>query len=521
MKMRPALPLLWQRPLAHFGLLALLLVGAAAWYVMARGGWVNALGLPPVLDASTPHTQGGFSLLDVQLPGQQKTRYGQAFAGFQFQGIDFQKDYGPEAVDTADAVGLWIKPPSLPDGLPAGGSIDSQLNTLGKAFLVTARLSTGDVLPLEWHLRSTTDWPTGTLVKRLLFVTLPSGYSDACQFVDFTISDQGGHSARWRIARLPRMHHAVPPPSAFTDTITRDGVAVSARAWHEANSQIGYVLRPVLPPNSHQWDVVTTSEWHEWEPFAYDGRVKVYKDSGAPVLGRNGIFDTGFGRWYSGGIHNYAGFDFYPRMDRFLRLTCELRQFETCDETVTFHNINVKRGQQSGLAFDSSVDCLLVSHSMTLTTPSGVSVTLPTQGQSAGPMMSEGCLNFVLTVKAFDKPTSFARSPLVRQFGKPVTTSVHFAPPYISSGQTLNPGDTQTYNLRPAINPAWHITPKDIPRIPIYLDVPPVLKDFTVIVRQRVDLQTIPMTFTLPIAAEAPAYYPKGYRLPRRPSHPT
>lgn len=394
MATRPTLRLLWKRPLARFGLLTLLLAGAAAWYVTARGGWVNILHLPPVLDASTRRAQGGFTLLDVQLPGQWQDRYGQKFVGFQFEAVDFQKDYGPEAVDTADAAGLWIEPPSLPDGLPAGGSIDSQLNTLGKTFLVTARLSTGDVLPLEWHLRSTTDWPPGTPVKRLLFVSLPSGYSDACRFVDFTISDQGGHSAHWRITRLPRMRHAVPPPFAFTDTITRNGVTVSARAWHEANSQVGYVLRPVLPPNSHQWDIVMVSKWHEWEPFAYDGRVKVYKDSGAPVLGRNGIFDTDFERWYGGGIHNFAGFDFYPRMNRFLRLTCELRQFETCDETVTFHNLTVRKAWDGDRAYGYKIYSLVIPRPITFTTPSGVSVTLPAQGQAAAPAGSIGDLNF-------------------------------------------------------------------------------------------------------------------------------
>lgn len=122
---------------------------------------------------------------------------------------------------------------------------------------------------------------------------------------------------------------------------------------------------------------------------------------------------------------------------------------------------------------------------------------------------------------ASDRPARLTRSPLVGQFGKPVTTSVHFAPPYTPSGQTLSPGETQTYSLHAPTNPAWHVTPIGVAAIPLSLEVPPVLKDFTVIVRQRVDLHTIPMTFTLPITAEAPAYYPKGYRLPKRPSHST
>lgn len=523
MATRPTLRLLWQRPLGRLALLAFLLAAAAAWYVTASGGWVNALHLPPVLDASTPRSQNGFTLLDVQLPGQQYDRNGRVFAGFQYEDVDYQSSYGTEAVDRADAFGLWLKPP--PDSLMNGNEMDSAVSTFGKALSVTARLSTGEIIPLDWHLRNQGDWlPPGEAAKRLVFITLPSGYSDACRFVDFTISDQSGHSAHWRVAHLPRMRHAVPPPSSFTDTIITDNITVSARAWHGGTGppagSIGYILHPILPPGSHHWDVLMTKEAREWEPFSYDEHVKIYADSGVPILGRNGLFNTDFERWYGGGILGYVATDYYPRMTRFLRLTCELRQFETYDEMVTFHNVAVQYDEDEYRLEHEKIYHLELPRSLTVTTPSGVTVTLPAQGGRFRPSLFGGALNFFATIrpKIQNDPVAYSlpNSPLARTFGKPVKISLTFPPPYQrGSWSAEQDGVPASYSMSLPTNPAWHPTRRGISTVPMHEDLLPILKDFTVIIRQRVDLQVIPMTFTLPITAEAPAYYPKGYQMPR------
>jgi hypothetical protein len=514
----PALRRFWQRPPLRFALLGLLLAGGAAWYVAMRGGWANILALPPLLDASTPRTQNGFTLLDVQRPGRIQDRNGHVFAGFISKNIEYQAVYGSDAIDTADAFGLWIKPPSFPDNR-SSGNVDSESSYFSKSLSGTARLSTGETIPLGWHLRDDEWQPPGQAPQRLLFVALPSGYSDASRFVDFTVADQSGHAAHWRIARLPQMCYTVPPPATLTSTITQDGITMSAQAWHDQPSQINgtvsYIFRPLLPPNSHQWDVVTTGLWHEWEPYNYDGHIKVYETSGQPILGRNGVFSTEFERWYGGGIHDLAGTDPYPDTNHFLRLTCELRQFETYDEPVTFHNIPVRVSSDYSNNSSHNPYLFFVKQPLTLTTPSGIAVTLPVQG-GYSPMATYDAISFQLSARRSATPSDLPKSPLMRQFDKPVTISLHVAAPDTSSGQTLNPGEMQTYMLRHSLNPAWHVTPKGTPPVPFYLDVPPILKDLTVIVRQRINIRTIPMAFTLPIADHTPTYYPKGYQPPKR-----
>ena len=518
MAMRPLVHYFRQRPSRHFALLALLLIGAAAWYVTARGGWGNVLQLPPILDASTPRTQNGFTLLDIQRPVQWQGGYGSwVSAGFRHEGAEYRAISGPSAIDTADAFGLWIKPVAFPVSR-FGSDIDSRSSMSAGAFSAAARLSTGETLPLEWHLRG--------VEHRLLLVTLPSGYSADCRFVDFTITDRSGHVAHWRITRLPRMRHAVPPPSAFTDTVTASGITMSVRAWHGSGGQVGglisYVLHPALPPNSHQWDVLTTEQAREWEPFSYDGHVRIYETSGTPILGRNGVFDTDFERWYGGGIRGFVGTDYYPRMTRSLRLVCALRQFETYDEPVTFHNVAVRYDEDTYRANHEKVYFLELPRPLQVTTPSGVMVTLPVQGNRFRPTLFGGALNFFVAVqpKVQEEPITHAlpNSPLAHTFGKPVKISLEFPPPYRREGWSYErDGVPANYAMGLPLNPAWHPTRGGIPTAPMYKDLPPVLKDMTLIVRQRVDLRTIPMIFTLPITEEAPAYYPKGYRLPRHP----
>lgn len=483
-------------------------------YVTTRGGWVNALRLPPTLDAATPRAQNGWVLEALQLPGQHQDQYSRGFSGFQYKQVDFEAREGwTLKPDTQDAFGLWLTPP--PGSVAVTASFDSGNNTDGKQLSVTARLPTGELLPLEWHLRNQEQWlrpgETGT---SFLFVALPTGYPDTCRFVDFDVSDQHGHAAHWRITRLPRMRHAVPPPAKVTDTVTKNGITMSAKAWNQqdtvGNGSIETILHPILPANSHQWDVVLTRQEREWEPFNADGRNLRNGVSGPPILGRNGVFTTQFEQWFGGGIHEYAGSNPYPRTNRFLRMTTELRQFETFDEPVTFHNIAVIYDTQIEVYF------LSIPRSVSVTTPSGVTVTLPaSQRQFTVPW--GGAINLSVLVhpggdgaEGDDAEAAYAlpRSPLARTFGKPVQLSLLFPGPYRQSGYS------PPYKSKPAsYGLDLRHDPKNYSKT---LPPPPVLKSFTIVVHQRVDIQTIPMTFTLPITDQSPPYYPKGFRIPKR-----
>ena len=96
-------------------------------------------------------------------------------------------------------------------------------------------------------------------------------------------------------------------------------------------------------------------------------------------------------------------------------------------------------------------------------------------------------------------------APLARTFGKPVKINLTFPPPYqrgIWSAE--QDGVPASYGMSLPTNPAWHPTRRGISTVPMYKDLPPVLKDLTLIIRQRVDLQTVPMRFTVPVSDTPP-----------------
>ena len=465
---------------ARLALLALLLLAlGVGGYVTTRGGWVNALRLPPTLDAATPRAQNGWVLEDIQLPTSYRGSYhgenDQDFAGFSFQGADYSNS-SFNGENTTDAFGIWLTPPtgSCSASTPADAGIDPKQNL----FVVSAQLSTGESLFLSWHLRRP-KLSQLAQANMLLFISLPTGYPDTCRFVDITVSDQHSQTAHWRITRLPRMRRAIPAPVAAVTSVTKDGVTLSAQAWLQPNSVCGYLVTPTLPP-SHSWELGLTKREYTWASFNNTG-----EDGGQPlktkVTNKDGAVaaETAF--------QGYTDFNYYPRANRFLRLTTELRQFETHDETLIFHNVAVRRDPDFG------VYCVVLPKPLSQTTPSGVTVTLPTQDGKAGSMAMNHCLNVLVSTSpkiTFQRTAlSLPASPLARAYGKPVRLSLTFTPPGRRADGSEGQGNAPSYY---AIS-LWGKRP-----------LPSVLKDFTITVHQRVDLQATPMTFTLPIADHAP-----------------
>ena len=472
MATRPTLRLLWQHPLGRLALLTFLLAAAAAWYVTASGGWVNALHLPPVLDASTPRSQNGFILEDIQTPG---------------------------ADDSGDAAVLLIRPAVFPkttthyqnsDGIYLYGSnFDSRVPPL-QASVQTAA---GDVTPLNWKIIGTQAEP------QFYRIEVPGGYSNECRYIDVTLVPNTGPFPRWRITRLPKMRRVIPDAPAITSSLTRSGITTTAQAWRSRH-WIFLQVRPILPPNSHQWELARNEHWSEWETFNQPHRQG--SAIGMPIVGRRGVFtreDVSY--------HGALTADLvapYRSASQDVRMDCTLLQFETYDEQVTFHNLTVKADPSNPRDSPLKTYAFVLTRPVTLTTPSGIAVTLPSQGGDANLPMGDK-INLKITIPQTAMPSDLPQSPLVRQFGKPVTLSVLFAPPYDAYGHTVERGETRTYSMWPPKNPAWHYSQlKGVPRIPLFLDVPPVLKDLTIIIRQHVDLQTIPMIFTVPVSDTPP-----------------
>ena len=311
MAMRSTLRLLWQCPLSRFALIAFLLMGAAAWYVMAPGGWVNALHLPPVLDASTPRSQNGFTLEDITTPGDD---------------------------DRGDAAILLIRPSTFPH-LAAQYQNSEGLFVYGSNFgsrtpqlQASAQTSNGDVTPLAWKI-------IGTQVEPQFYrVEIPGGYSNDCRYMNVTVVPSLGPFPRWRITRLSNMRHVISDASKITSSVTSSGIITTAGAWR-GRHKIFLRVRPALPPDSHQWELATNDQWSEWEqsdrPHPQGATTRL------PILGRAGVF-TEQDMAYGGGLT--MSFDApYRSASRYVRADCELHQFETYDERVTFRNVAVKQ----------------------------------------------------------------------------------------------------------------------------------------------------------------------------------
>ena len=483
MATRPTFRLLWRRPLARLGLLALLLAGAATWYVAARGGWVNALHLPPVLDASTPRSQNGFTLEDIQTPED-----------------DGRSNDGRSNDDSGDAAVLLIRPSAFPN-LPTHYQTSEGVFVYGSSFdtrsipiQASAQTSNGDVTPLNWKIIGTQAEP------QFYRVEVPGGYSSECRYITVTLVPGNGPFPRWRITRLPNMRHAIPDAPQVTDSVMKAGITTTAVAWR-GRHRIFLRVRPILPPNSHQWDFAANDRWSEWE--SHDRRRADGATTWPPILSRGGVFtrqDT-----TASGI---PSMDFpapYRSASRYVRADCELRQFETYDEQVTFHDLAVKWDEEQYRSSRARYGYLVLPRTLTATTSSGIVVRLPAQGQGQQQSLYAS-LSFLLSTKPkMGEEVALPNSPLARTFGKPVNTHITFAPDYsIESEETQKGVEGTRFMVNTPRNPAWHPTPEGVKPIPFSADLPPVLKDFTVILHQRVDLQTIPMTFTVPVSDTPP-----------------
>ncbi len=373
----------------------------------------------------------------------------------------------------------------------------------GKVFSVTAQTSLGDALALPWKM---TEAPpdynradhTITPGDSYILAVVPAGYPNACRYIDVTVSDNKGHTARWRITRLPRMKQILPPPVVVQNVITTHGITVTADARRDGIGSVEYRFRPVLPPNSHQWDINFTGSWLEYEPYGYQTGPNEISHS-HPIKARNGMFTDDFEK-YNKGISSELVQAPYRSSSRFIRFTCQLRQFETHDETVTFHDVDIAHGPNWPKSLPASEEayCFNVTRPQTVTTPSGVQVTLPAQGKP--PQMLGGGINIVFEVQPSQPLNSLPHSPLFQAYHKAVSLDYQFPSPFRVSSWQFDPGPLHHYLAQ-------------YDKYPYPSVYPTRLKDFSIIIRQRVDLQTIPMTFTVPVKDPTP----KAHSSPNQP----
>jgi hypothetical protein len=440
------------------GLMALVvLLGVGLWYVSFRGGWRSFVKIQPILDSSSPRSQNGYTVASVTA-------------------IDDPQNPG--------AVFMLIVPPFFPACTTGNhapdGTVRYELADKKNPFIIqaSAHMSSGDTANIGCDIIGTDAAP------KYLRLTLPGGYSNDCRFADVTLVPANGSFPRWRITRLPYMRQNISDHPTLIEHITKRGIAAEAHAyWVRGNIYLRVI--PNIPPNSHQWELTINRVVPSFEEF---GRHHdIMPETRGSIEGRGGKFTSND---LAGNGTLTADFaSAYRSTNRYTQIDCALNQFETVDEQVTFRNIAEEKSAKYNDA-GSGMHTYFVSipKSITLHTPSGLSVTLPVHGEDSENIVGDK-LNFLLTVKPRISPGDLPHSPLVRMFGKPITVSVGFSPPDVSSESIIKSDDTQDYLL-------W----RQLSRF----SIPPPRRDFTVILHERVELQTIPMTFTVPVSDTPP-----------------
>ena len=448
-----------------------LAIGAAL--VLAPWRAVSAAPAPPSIDKSTPRAQGGYRLVDVKLRGRNIDRW------FRFPELDVPFETFPQGGLDAD-IGLLIQPPPDPDAKGAFDAFAGRDHTLS----ASAQSSTGDVFDLYWRCTSwfsdNTPW---------LLICVPASYPANYRFIDVSVSDQHGHSARWRLEHLAPAVHPIQPPVHIVDSVSVRGVRMSARAWREhegdwtavgATEMGGYVELP--PPIVGQPDTLVVACQVSGKP-----------DSGSDTwIGIGGLVSE-CGPAATDGCVLRFGFP-SPGMDRFGNPTpakttilvrgrtpyapsqkwmqCNVAVDESASlrEEVIFHDVEV---------IGSGRDTRFVVHStQSVTTASGISIKLFASDQPQDPPVHDGALYVACAPQA---PGSYLRqSPLCKRYHRPVDI-------WIDPGQ-------HTLGEESGGNGFWWVEKE-----------PRLIKDLTFTVVQTCWLKSTPVSFTLPVADQVPS----------------
>ena len=396
-------------------MLAVLLLGFGGWhlsrYIASKHRafqgreFAQAHPLLQWLGPSQSATQGGYTLLAVQdaaQPFQYQEAHGGGNSSYQYQSSGDTSLMG----DTA----FWLLLDNPPAGMPSYASSRSTSNA--NFFTVTAHSSSGDTFPLDWELNASQPGP-------FLHITLPAGYPDTYYWVDLTVDEHHGQKTTWRINHLPPTQHLIPPPVRVQNTYTNGGVTLTACAWRQrdpynkphamlAMDHVSGTIRPY----QHQWEVAFLGCQWEW------GVPNAPQQNGIMSEGFSdkGVFNNGedvVGNGYTGMAHPYLSHNHY------ICLSCELRQFETYGETMTFHNVRLRKDNAGAWRFAPA-------QALSLTTPSGITVTLP--DVSSVKLFDAGFGRDGIWYQIASEPPraalSLPHSPLWQKYHKPVDISV-------------------------------------------------------------------------------------------------
>ncbi|HEY3332873.1 MAG TPA: hypothetical protein VGK19_22765 [Capsulimonadaceae bacterium] len=437
---------------------------AAALYVIDTRTDAISCGLriPAKLDASTPAKQGGFELMGI-------TR-GRKDHGWEFATADGKQNayVFAEAGDSELGIKCLWRPPVPGAELPGWD---------GK-FHVTGRASTGSCFPLSF---STTDQINGKSIYHestyghpqndaplsfapVIAIHIPGSYPKTYRWIDVTIESSDGHKACWRISRLPRTHRSIPAKIDDATTVTvANGVSVAATAqmYSESSSwcDVTYKLSPHAGPKGETWQFTQLSGLAHTEWETRDAELDLKSINPSKDIGGLTRSFSSLKTITTGACGNFGP---YPEA-RHASFIADLTRVALLEETLEFPVTKAALGE-SGESFIAE-------------TRSGVRVKLslasldpPEQRAWIKATPGSGSDSF-FTNAPFVRPI---KSYLVSKYGKPVQIAVAMPGYYPAETQNLKDG---TFSVsfgrqRPSANKVL------------------------VLVRQRVILERIPVSFT-------------------------
>ena len=191
---------------------------------------------------------------------------------------------------------------------------------------------------------------------------------------------------------------------------------------------------------------------------------------------------------YAGGLEGGISPVPYGRK-RYALIHASLHRYDTYEERVTFKNLDLGplTHRLFGQPFPENARYLALKQPMTVTTPSGIALTLPAQGAET---LEKVFANFdgnanALFIQIRTSPNSplasVPGSPLFKKYGKPVRIKLDCPEPNFMTQSAAD----NTFQI-------IAVSRRDLKTL-THLDT------LTLIVRQRVDLQTIPLTLRVPV----------------------
>lgn len=173
---------------------------------------------------------------------------------------------------------------------------------------------------------------------------------------------------------------------------------------------------------------------------------------------------------------------------RLMTIHATLHEYDTYEEQVTFQNLNLGTSSSNLIIKTLPARYLALKEPVTATTPSGITITLPVQGQETLEKVFMGAFEGnaeALFIQLHTSPDQrlvvLPQSPLYKKYPKPVRVALDCPKPN---------------------NMVWYTADNTFKIIAVGLpDLKTVmhLDTLTLIVRQRVDLRSVPVTLTVPI----------------------